>query len=80
MSNPTDADCEKARRSLDSYADGELDGAAMAEVRRHLESCSACDDAAAGRKRLSRAVRRAVRHEAAPESLRAKIREAIRRS
>jgi anti-sigma factor (TIGR02949 family) len=78
MANPIGAVCEKARRSLDSYLDGELDDEAP-EVRRHFESCSACAAAAEERKRLSRVVRRAVRRGAAPESLSMRIREAIRR-
>ena len=78
MANPTGAACEKARRSIDSYVGGELVGAAL-EVRRHLESCPACAAVAAERERLSQLVRRAVRRDAAPESLSRRIRDAIRR-
>ncbi len=78
MANPIGAVCEKARRSIDSYAGGELDGAAP-EVGRHLESCPACAAAAAERERLSQLVRRAVRRDAAPESLRRRVSDAIRR-
>ena len=78
MANPIGAVCETARRSIDSYAGGELDGAAL-EVGRHLESCPACAAVAAERERLSQLVRRAVRRAAAPESLRRRVRDAIRR-
>ena len=78
MANPIGAACEKARRSINSYAGGELDGAAL-EVDRHLESCPACSAVAAERERLSQLVRRAVRRDVAPESLRRRVRDAIRR-
>jgi anti-sigma factor RsiW len=78
MANPIGAACDKVRRSIDFYAGGELVGAAL-EVGRHLESCPACAAVAAERERLGQLVRRAVRRDAAPESLRMRIRDAIRR-
>jgi anti-sigma factor (TIGR02949 family) len=77
--NPAETACGNVQRILDSYVSGEAEGAGGVEVRRHLEGCHACDALASARERVRALVRRAVRGEAAPESLRAKVREMIRR-
>lgn len=77
--NPTEPACVKVRSLLDSYVSGEAEGARGVEVRRHLEGCRACDALASERERVRALVRRAVRAESAPEPLRAKVREMIRR-
>ena len=76
-SNTPESACGKVRRSLDSYVGGERDDSR--EIRRHLEGCPACNALAVGRERVRTLVRRAVRREPVPESLRAKVRELIRR-
>jgi anti-sigma factor (TIGR02949 family) len=78
--NPPESACGKVRRSLDSYASGELDPAGRREVRRHLEGCPACSVLAEERERIRALVRRAVRREPVPESLKVKIQEMIRES
>lgn len=77
-SNPTETACARVRRLLDSYVGGGHGDACGREVRTHLEDCAACDALARERERLRALVRRAVRSEPAPESLRAKVRELIR--
>jgi mycothiol system anti-sigma-R factor len=71
-----DAACEKVRRSLDSSVSGEFDEAG---IRQHLEICPVCSAMFEGRERVRQLVRRAVRRETAPESLRGRIQEMLRR-
>ena len=78
--NPPESACGKVRRSLDSYISNELDDAGGMEVRRHLEGCPACSVLAEERDRVRALVRRAVRREPVPESLKVKIQEMIRES
>jgi mycothiol system anti-sigma-R factor len=73
--NPAETACGKVRGLLDSYVGGEP----VEEVRRHLEACPACSALAEERERVRALVRRAVRGEPAPESLRGRIQELIRR-
>ena len=75
--NPLESACGRVRRSLDSYVSRELDDAGGREVRQHLEGCPACSGLAEEREGVRALVRRAVRREAVPESLRMRIREAI---
>jgi hypothetical protein len=77
--NPAEPVCERVRRSLDSRAGGEPVGACDDEARRPLEGCPACPGPADERERVRALLRRAVRREPAPEVLRGRIREMIRR-
>jgi anti-sigma factor (TIGR02949 family) len=78
--NPLESACGRVRRSLDSYVSRELDDAGGREVRLHLEGCPACSGLAEERERVRALVRHAVRRERVPESLKAKIQGAIRKS
>lgn len=78
--NPLESACGSVRRSLDSHVSRELDDAGGREVRLHLEGCPACSGLAEERERVRALVRRAVRREAVPESLRMRIREATGKS
>ena len=78
--NPPESACGRVRGSLDSYVSGELDDAGGREVRRHMEGCPDCSVLADERERVRALVRRAVRREAVPVSLRMRIQEAIRKS
>lgn len=73
--NPTETACGKVRSLLDSYVGGEP----VEEVRRHLKACPACNALAEEHERVRALVRRAVRNEPAPESLRGRIQEMVRR-
>jgi len=76
--NPAETGCVKVCGLLDSYVTGEMDET-RAEVRRHLETCGACNALVSERERLRVLVRRAVRSEPAPAGLRLKVQEMIRR-
>jgi anti-sigma factor (TIGR02949 family) len=78
--NPPESACGRVRRSLDSYVSDELGEAGGREVRLHLEACPACSGLAEERERVRALVRRAVRREAAPVSLRMRIQEATGKS
>jgi anti-sigma factor RsiW len=45
-------DCKRDRETLTAYVDGELEGAARAELESHLAGCAACSDAVAAQRRL----------------------------
>lgn len=75
--NSAEAACVKVRGLLDSYVAGET-GETRTDVRGHLETCDACNALARERERLRALVRRAVRRERAPESLKARVRAMIR--
>jgi anti-sigma factor (TIGR02949 family) len=70
--------CEKIRRYLDSYLDGELLVETNHEVLRHLESCSSCAADYGERLRVRERLKHAVRAEEAGPELRARIRASIR--
>lgn len=76
--NPSETACVKVRGLLDSYVAGEA-GETRTEVRRHLDTCGACNALVSERERLRALLRRAVRSEPAPEGLRLKVQELIRR-
>jgi anti-sigma factor (TIGR02949 family) len=78
--NPPESACGRVRRSLDSYVSRELDDARGREVRLHLEGCHACSILAEERERVRALVRRAVRREAVPGSLRMRIQRATGKS
>ena len=78
--NPPESACGRVRSSLDSYVSRELDAAGAREVRRHLEGCHDCSGLAEECERVRALVRRAVRREAVPVSLKARVQEAIRNS
>lgn len=65
-------DCRGAMLHLDEYLDGELTGAELVEVRRHLQTCAACRD----RYGLEQEVRELIARSCgcqAPDQLRARI-------
>jgi anti-sigma factor RsiW len=57
-----------------AYLDGELDGAAIRDVERHIESCAECQTLSAEVAQLSDALRRSATLHRAPDALRARIR------
>ncbi len=58
--------------NIQSYLDGELQGAALAQAERHLQTCATCQALAAATADLSDALRQISRHRA-PDALRARI-------
>jgi hypothetical protein len=76
--NPPESACERVRRSLDSYVGGGPCDARGLEVRLHLEGCLACSGLVEERERVRALVRRAVRRDAAPASLKERIGKTIR--
>jgi hypothetical protein len=70
--------CEKIRRYLDSYLDGELLIETNHEVLRHLEGCQACTREIDARGTLKKRVHQAGTQLMAPPYLAPKIREALR--
>lgn len=78
--NQTGHACARVRRTLDAYVSRELDGARGRQVRRHLDDCPACSALTEECVRVRALVRRAVRGEPAPASLRVKVREIIRKA
>lgn len=69
--------CDDIRTRIGPYLDGELDAAAEAAVRSHLESCASC----AGRMKAERAFLAriaAAGRETAPASLRARVETIVR--
>jgi anti-sigma factor RsiW len=55
-------DCRRVGELADSFVDGELPADAKQEVVRHVDSCPACRDDIAARRRLRERVRVAVAH------------------
>ena len=64
--------CDLVESSLDLYVDRELEPAAAAEVRAHLDGCPACRGRVAERETLGRLVRLAPYH-SAPDRLRERV-------
>jgi len=56
-----------------AYLDGELDGVAVSEAERHIETCTECQQASAAAAQLSDAIRSELAANRAPEVLRARI-------
>lgn len=69
--------CEAAGRWLDPLLDGELDSKNTVEVQSHLDACEACRRAYEAKRAVSANLRRLDVGYAAPESLRARISEAL---
>jgi len=69
--------CEAAGRWLDPLLDGELDSKNTVEVQAHLDTCAACQRSYEAKRAVSVNVRRLEVGYAAPESLRARIAEAL---
>jgi mycothiol system anti-sigma-R factor len=78
--NSSDKVCDQVRRSIDAYVSDELDPASGDELHQHLETCQPCSEIVEERKHIKHLVRRAVRREAAPDNLKQKIQEMIRKS
>jgi anti-sigma factor (TIGR02949 family) len=77
MSKPT-MTCEEALKHLVAYLDRETDAHTAAEIQRHLEECRACFSRAEFERRLKVYVREAG-SSTAPERLRVRIREVIKK-
>ena len=71
--------CEAVELDLDPYVDRELEPAAAAAVRDHLDGCSACRQRVAEREMLGRLVRSAPYY-TAPDRLRARVMTPVARS
>ena len=63
---------------LDAYLDGELAAADVGELEAHLRACPACSRLEQRRRALSAAVRVQVPRVPAPDTLRARVRSALR--
>ena len=72
-----DSPCDRTRSNLDAYVDRELTAEAEQEIRRHLESCSACAAEAGTRAALKARVRGVVRAQAVPPELAVKVRRRL---
>jgi mycothiol system anti-sigma-R factor len=72
-----DADCSEAIEALYTFLDGELTDTRRIEIRHHLDDCSPCLEAFDFEAELRRVVARGCR-EQAPDSLRAKVLDALR--
>lgn len=70
-------ECGEARRHLYAYLDAELDSAAAAQVRAHLEDCPPCLHSFDFERRLKVTIRTCL-NEDMPESLLDKVRDLIR--
>ena len=77
--NPSESLCERTRRYLDSYIDGELLVETNHELLVHLDRCAACAAELDTRSRLKSRVRAAVRAQSTPPELAAKVRLRLRR-
>jgi anti-sigma factor RsiW len=64
--------CDPLDRDLDAYVDRELDEAATAAVREHLDQCAACRARVVERQALGRLVR-SVPYYSAPDDLRTRV-------
>lgn len=69
--------CQQAKPLLDSYADGELEAAAVLELEQHLRSCSSCAPAWRSLLSLKKALKQDSFYFAAPEELRQRIKSAL---
>jgi anti-sigma factor RsiW len=65
--------CQQAKPLIDPYADGELEAAAILELERHLESCSACALAWRNVQGLKKALKQDALYFTAPAELRRRI-------
>jgi mycothiol system anti-sigma-R factor len=72
-------DCREVEGRLGAYLDGELEPAVSASVRAHVDACAACRQRMANLESIGRMVRRAPYYQA-PETLRARLTPARRRS
>ncbi len=70
--------CERIREQLDAFLDGEVSAEVASAVGAHIAGCAGCAEETDARERLRASMRRAVRAEGAPDSLRDAIVGAIR--
>jgi anti-sigma factor (TIGR02949 family) len=68
--------CEDVLKHLVAYLDREIDAEAAADIERHLEDCRGCFSRAEFERKLKAQVR-ATGAAAAPERLRARIKEMV---
>ena len=61
-----DSDCEDALRQLGAFLDGELPGADVDDIRRHLTACYPCTERASFEEQLRAIVRRDCTDHAPP--------------
>jgi mycothiol system anti-sigma-R factor len=72
--NPHDVDCVEVIRQVYLYLDGEIDSAARAEVRNHLDECGPCLRQFGIEQEVKALVARCCGSDVAPESLKERIR------
>ena len=69
--------CQQAKPLLDSYADGELEAAAILELEQHLQGCSMCAPAWRNVQVLRKTLKQNALYFTAPDELRQRIRSAL---
>src|SRR6266853_5413461 len=69
--------CQQARPLIDPYADGELEAAAILELERHLQGCSACALAWHNLQSLKKTLKQDTLYFTAPEELRQRIKSEL---
>ncbi|KAB1643553.1 zf-HC2 domain-containing protein [Gulosibacter chungangensis] len=74
----SDCGCDKAKNGLEDYLRNEVAADFRAEIEAHLESCQDCSSEAHIHTVLTDVVRRTCNSEAAPETLRERVRIALR--
>jgi mycothiol system anti-sigma-R factor len=75
---PTDVGCDQAVQELYHFLDGELTDDRRAQIVRHLDLCGPCADAAGFEKELRAVIAQRCR-DRVPDSLIARVAEAIHR-
>jgi len=69
--------CQQAKPLIDPYADGELEAAAVLELEKHLQSCSACASAWRNLQRLQKTLKQDALYFTAPDELRRRIKSEL---
>jgi anti-sigma factor RsiW len=70
--------CQQAKPLIDPYADGELEAAAILELERHLQSCSACGIAWRNLQNLKKTLKQDALYFSAPTELRRRVKAELR--
>ena len=69
--------CQRARKLIDPFLDGELDLHKAAEVRRHLDDCEACNNAHRNLLTLSSSLKENSLYHHAPGGLQKRIQSSL---
>jgi len=69
--------CQQAKPLIDPYADGELEAAAILELERHFQTCSACALSWRNLQNLQKTIRSDALYFAAPAELRQRIKSEL---